>query len=514
MIETEGTVIQHDQYDTQAYEETLGMYSRLKSTVTDNAERLPTAPALVEDVFYSLYRPAPELLPPDELPLSATVNRSILDEMMQTSEWDAVRNAGTIGDQLYAGMTTATVAKSILTTLDKKIIERLQELHDAEQEAAKLFDQAETLEDLAQQAAGDRAASLFEQAKRAREEGQHQQEQADELAEKLEEHAEEIEDASRRVARMALEQAETEIQATEDALKTFTGGYSDTGGTSGGRNGTGTLSLKEKMSLAAKVGKSEKLKQVAELCGRMTRIALATQKSKIKHPPDEIIGITIGDNLNQVVPSELGYLADADLEDLFYQKYLEKRLQVLDMVGSEKQGRGPILVALDSSASMNAPLGTQYSKEAWSKAVTLALLAIARLQKRDMAVIHFAESDRVKIFEFPKGEGKPAEVMANTEFFFDGGTQYNTWMEKALHLVEQSKYDRADTIIVSDGQVTISPQLEADWNRRRGARGMRCYGILLGAAGYARVLGRVCDAIATVDNLAADTKALDMMFDI
>jgi uncharacterized protein with von Willebrand factor type A (vWA) domain len=514
MSETEGTVIQHDQYDTQAYEETLGMYPRLNNTVTDHAERLPTAPALVEDVFYSLYRPSPALLPPEDLALSATVNRSILEEMMNTSEWDAVRNAGTVGDQLYAGMTTATVAKSILTTLDHKIIERLQELHDAEQEAAKLFDQAETLEDLAGQAKGDRAANLFEQAKKARQEGKEQQDQVEELSQELEGDAEEIEDASRRAARTALEQAEAEIAATEDAIKAFTGGYSDTGGTSGGKGGQGTLSLKEKMSLAAKVGKSDKLKQVAELCGRMTRIALATQKSRIKHPPDEIIGITIGDNLAQVVPSELGYLADEDLEDLFYQKFLEKRLQVLDMVGSEKQGRGPIIVALDSSNSMTETLGTKYSKEAWSKAVTLALLAIARLQKRDMAVIHFAESGKVKVFEFPKGEGKPSEVMANTEFFFNGGTQYDTWMQQALNLIEQSKYDRADTIIVSDGQVLISASLEADWNRRRAARGMRCYGVLLGAANYARVLSRVCDAIATVDDLAADNKALDMMFDI
>jgi uncharacterized protein with von Willebrand factor type A (vWA) domain len=514
MSENEGTVIQHDSYDTQAYVETLGMYPRLKGTVTDHAERLPTAPALVEDVFYSLYRPAPALLPPEELPLSATVNRSILDEMMNTSEWDAVRNAGTVGDQLYAGITTATVARSILTTLDKKIIKRMQELHDAEQEAQKLFDQAETLEDLAEQAKGDRAAKLFDQAKKAREEGKEQQEQVEELTQELEADAEEIEDTSRRAARSALEEAGAEIEATEDAIKTFTGGYSDIGGTGGSKGGQGTLSLKEKMSLAAKVGKSEKLKQIAELCGRMTRIALATQKSKIKHPPDEIVGITIGDNLAQVVTSELGYLADPDLEDLFFQKYLEKRLQVLDMIGSEKQGRGPILVALDSSNSMTATLGSKYSKEAWSKAVTLALLAIARLQKRDLAVIHFAESDRVQIFEFAKGEGKPSEVLRSTEFFFNGGTAYDTWMQKALGLVEQSKYDRADTIIVSDGQVGISASLEADWNRRRAARGMRCYGVLLGAANYARVLGRVCDAIATVDDLAADNKALDMMFDI
>ncbi len=513
MSETEGTVIQHDQYDTQAYQETLGMYPRLQNTVAEHAERLPTAPALVEDVFYSLYRPAPALLPQEDMPLSATINRAIIEEMMNTSECDAVRNAGTVGDQLYAGITTATVAKSILTTLDKKIIQRLQELHDAEAEAAKLFEEAEALEDLAGQTKGDRAANLFEKAKKAREEGKAQQEQVEDLAEELEDDTEAIEDATRRAARSAFEQAEADIEATEEAIMTYTGGY---GSKDGGNGSAATLSLKDKMELAGKVGKSEKLKQIAELCGRMTRIALATQKSKIKHPPDEIIGITIGSNLAQVVSSEMAYLADPDLEDLFYQKFLEGRLQVLDMIGSEKQGRGPIVVALDSTGSMRSTLGSKkYTKEAWSKAVTQALLAIARLQKRDMVVVHFAESSRIKIFEFPKGEGKPQAIMANAELFLNGSsTHYEPWMNEALRLVEQSKYDRADTIIVSDGQVNISAQLEADWNRRRQVKGMRCYGILLGAASYASVLSRVCDAIATVDDLAADNQALNMVFDI
>lgn len=502
------TVIQHDQYDERAYQETLAMYPRLKQTVEECSTRFPTASHLIEDVFYSLYRPVPTLLPQEDLPLSVTVNRAIISEMMNTTEWESVRAAGTVSDQLYAGMTTANVAKSILTSLDKAIIKRLRELHEAEQEAANLFAQAETLEELAP--GSDKAKSLFDQAKHAREQAEQQEEKAEHLSEQLEEKAEQIEDATRRAARTALEEAEEEVGVMQSAIQSYSG--QGTGGSTGDGKG---LTLREKLQLAGKVGKSDKLKQVAELCGRMTRIALATQKSKIVHPPDEVVGITLGSDLARVLPVELGKLADPVLEPLFFQAYTEKRLQQLDLIGHERQGRGPIIVALDSTGSMAMQLGSKYTKEVWSKAVTMALLAIARLQKRDMVVLHFAEYHKAKIFEFPKGEGKPSELMSNTEFFFNGNsTYYEAWMQQALSLVEQSKYNKADVIIVSDGEVRISAILEQDWNTRRKAREMRAYGVLLGAPGAAPTLARVSDAITTIDNLTADDQALKMMFEI
>ena len=44
--------------------------------------------------------------------------------------------------------------------------------------------------------------------------------------------------------------------------------------------------------------------------------------------------------------------------------------------------------------------------------VMLALLSIARMQKRDLAVIHFSGPDDLRFDLFPKGEVTPAEVIA------------------------------------------------------------------------------------------------------
>lgn len=514
MSETRHSVIYHDDYDTAAYRETLKMSSRLSGTVQDAGQRLPMAGDLIEDLFYSFYRPSPQLVDEQELPPSAQVARSILAEIMATTQWESVRRAGTVSDQLYSAIATATVAQSVVNTFDEKVLRKLQELREAEEEAEKMFSQAETLEDLAELSKGDKAQALYEQARAAREEAEREQEQAQELAEELAEQAEEIEDTSRQAARAALDSAEEDIESTEAAIRTFTNGYG-TGGTGSGSGGSGTMPLKEKMSLAAKVGKSERLKQIAELTGRMTRIALQVQKSKIKHPPDEIVGVRLGDELSRVLPVELAQLGDPDLEALFFKKYIEGQLMQLDMIGSEKQGRGPIVVALDSSGSMADLLGGKATKEAWSKAVTLALLAIARKQKRDFAVIHFSHGQQMKVFEFARGEATPNDLIATTDYFIQGGTEYRYWMQKALALVETSRFDRADVICVSDGEVSIPQDLEADWNRRRTAKGMRCYSVMLGNDRQGvSVLGHISDAIATITDLTDDNNALTMMFSV
>ena len=411
MSNEEYSVVTHDEYDAQAYEATLEMYPKLRDTVAELGHRFPIAPAFVEDMFYSVYQADPKLQQPEDLLPSATVNRTILEQIMQTAEWQNVRNAGTVGDQLYSAIATSTVTRSVISSLDREILKRLRELHEAETEAAQLFAKAETLEELAQQRP-EKAKELYAQAQQAKAEAEQQEKQAAQVGQDLEADSEKIEDAARQSARNALDQSEIDIQSSIAAMKTFTQGYGESG-----QSGTSAMTIREKLSLANRVGKSERLKQIAELCGRMTRIALATQKSKIKHPPDEIVGITIGDDLAKMRPFETALLADPLLEDLFYKKYADKALMQLDMRGSEKQGRGPVIVALDSSGSMGAMLGTNATREAWSKAVMLALLAIARKQKRDFAVLHFSSPGQMKAFEFPKGESKPSELIAATEFF-------------------------------------------------------------------------------------------------
>ena len=273
------------------------------------------------------------------------------------------------------------------------------------------------------------------------------------------------------------------------------------------------MTAQEKIELAMRVMRSPKLKLIAEMCGRFTRIAMSVQKSRVNHPPSEIASITIGNDLAHLLPGEVALLGDPDLEDLFYLKFAERRLLQYELEGRESEGRGPIILALDESGSMSETLGGVV-KEAWSKSVMLGLLAIARRQKRDLAVIHFSGPDQLQARVFPKGESSPLELIDAVEFFFGGGTVFDRWMEEAARFVDQDRFDRADVIVISDGIASVSTRTEAEWWKRKAERRMRCYGVLIGEARGLEVLGRISDAVMTLDDLNQDQGVLETIFSI
>lgn len=504
---TDGSqVLRHDGYDVQEYHEALAAYGKLNMLAQQTRQQLITAPALIADLFWSFIKRAPEIAPVVPLTAAYQINETIITQIMGTVEWEQVRRAGTVGDLLNSALATLGVASKALNALDQTTHDRVNHLHELETGTADLFAQAEALDDLAAQAEGDRATQLFEQAQAARKEAEEHAAEAARLQQELEADTERIEDATRRMSRRALAAAEAAIDEANAAINSFGGGYGP-----GMELGDSQMTTREKIALAQRVGQSKRLKQVAAVCGRFTRIALSVQYSKVQHPPDEITSITTGRELGRILPSEIALLTDPALEDLFFLKYAEGRLMQYDLLGNERQGQGPIIIALDSSGSMTGDMGG-ITKEIWSKAVTLALLAVARLQRRDMAVIHFSGAGQLITYHFPQGKGSHADVIACVDHFYGGGTEFESWMTQALSLVDQAAYDKADVICVSDGLTSIDAQTRVEWQRRREGRGMRSYAVLIGTDEGAGALASISDALLTLANLGSDTPVLETIF--
>ena len=83
--------------------------------------------------------------------------------------------------------------------------------------------------------------------------------------------------------------------------------------------------------------------------------------------------------------------------------------------GHEVLGKGPIVLCLDQSGSMHK-LDTQ------SKGFTLALMSIARKQKRDFCLVLF--STRTKIIKYEKGKIKGSDMVNFALTFLGGGTNF------------------------------------------------------------------------------------------
>ncbi len=512
-------VIVHDMYDTQVYHEAVEQYEPLQELIAHEA--IPDTALFCEDVFCAFYKPVPRLFDDAQVTGSATARRHIIDEMMVTGEYERIREAGSVFNAYASILATASVCYTMLEQLDRPTRQKMQQLNKAEQQAHTFFQQAQALAEHAEHAVDEEAGALARSAAQAEAKAGRQQERAQVLAEEVEIALENSEDAIRRAARAGLKKAEQQITDTEDALRAFSHFGLEQG------SPTTIQRFEEKFALAQRVMGNRKLALIARLAGKMINTALDKQRTRVLHPPDEVVGVTTGSDLMHLLPSELMLLGDEVYDMYFYMKYIEKSLMQLDMVGHEKQDKGPIQLVVDTSNSMTDPLTQEpdmsvFTKEIWSKAVALALLVIARKQGRDLALTYFGTIGQIKTFVFLKGQAQTETAFAAMEFFYNSGTVFTEWMEQSLTIAEQSRFQNSDTIVISDGDA-FAPKHKIDaYNTRRQAIQMHSYGVLLATRQEVRrsrgdvKLQQVTDPgkQITVYDLAEDASALDMLFSI
>lgn len=150
--------------------------------------------------------------------------------------------------------------------------------------------------------------------------------------------------------------------------------------------------------------------EIKEIVAKMGRVADADGKDrltiasgvdmKMEHSSgSDIEGITVGDDLNSLLPLELAQYSDEDMEGLFIYKYRTRRLQTFRYKSemakpSRKLGfthasrKGPMIVCLDTSASM---YGTP---ERISSTLISLIEETAEELERDCFLIDFSVSTR------------------------------------------------------------------------------------------------------------------------
>ncbi len=194
------------------------------------------------------------------------------------------------------------------------------------------------------------------------------------------------------------------------------------------------------------------------MVGRFKRLAISTQKTKVKHTPTEVFDVKIGQDLEKVLPTEILALNHPLLKYEFYERWAEGKLLQYEVKGKEKEGRGPVIICCDNSGSMAG------SKELWSKAVALALLEISKLQKRSFACIHFGgKDDPIKIIEAPKGQASFDKVMEIGQYFLNGGTDFMKPLTEAVALIEKQEFRKADVVFVTDGECAVTDEFLAEF---------------------------------------------------
>ena len=213
-------------------------------------------------------------------------------------------------------------------------------------------------------------------------------------------------------------------------------------------------------------------KGVQSLIDVMGRINLAKQSEKIEqinqtfseeviipdiNSKEEIVGITLGKDIENALPSELALMANPDTSILFDLKYIESNLLCFDLEGTqvknneyevevettvlEDETKGPLIICVDTSGSMHG------APETIAKAVTLLMTSKAKQNNRSCYLINF--STGISTLDL-SNDFNMERLMSFLKMSFYGGTDVAPAIKHGLTLMESDSYKDADMLIISD----------------------------------------------------------------
>ena len=185
-----------------------------------------------------------------------------------------------------------------------------------------------------------------------------------------------------------------------------------------------------------------RLRRIAVLAGRFKRIAATKRRHRAHHGADEISDLELGADLGRVLPSELARLRVPRLRLALLRDLAERRCLQYQLTANESLGRGPLVVALDKSTSMEG------QPDEWATAVALALLGIAQAERRTFALVTFNGDVTFSAVVRP-GEALPEAALAVQ---CSGGTDITKAVTAALDIIQHRDVIRnADVVVVTDG---------------------------------------------------------------
>ena len=213
----------------------------------------------------------------------------------------------------------------------------------------------------------------------------------------------------------------------------------------------------------------------------------------------ETSGIRRSDDISRILPGELAQLGHPQLNLLWHAKRAEHTLltyqvegvlsehepverEVLEEILSTRpetqKGYGPIIVCLDSSASM------QGEPENIAKALVLEALQIAWQEDRACYVYLFSGPEQILEHNLDLTRGGLAELLDFLTRTFQGGTDVIKPLIQAMTRQKQEKWQESDILLVSDGRFPVTPeqkkQIKQMRNHSKKHMHSRIHGVLIG----------------------------------
>ena len=498
-VESKYTIV-HDKWDADDYSR---IHSEVKDfTVVEKSLRKiagEPASAAMADEFFSLVKALPIVKDIKSVRPSHRVNASIMAEQMKMSEYESLRSTS-IGDPIGTALAAIAMEPHLEILYDKlKEQQKLaQSIEDQMQEYQEMQEDKKSAEQMHQEALDNNDDQK----------AQDYQNQTELIEASMEALKEEIQNNGQELDQQLGEQSQTIRHELGKALSEANKDAEQQSalGTAWGldRGALQRMDATRRLELSKKM-KTSKFKRLAELVGPMMRMAWAAQQRKVNYTPEEIYDVTVGNDIPHMLPSEYLYLSHPVLRMDWMRRYMNSSLLQYALRGSDKVAKGGIIFCEDGSGSMSG------ENEIWAKAVGLALLQIAKMQKRPFTGIHFGGPGEIKTFEFTTTEKEfkshtvygdveadlsgVESVMDFAEVFFAGGTDFVTPLSRALDQLraEYEKYGatKGDIVFVTDGACGVPDAWLKEFKEEQSRLGFRVFGIVIGGSSKSEPLSTI-----------------------
>ena len=190
------------------------------------------------------------------------------------------------------------------------------------------------------------------------------------------------------------------------------------------------------------------LLKLAKLIGRSGSVDFKLSGHFPTAAKSDITGITIGDNLSSLLPSETALLSCPATQPTFYHNYVEKRLQIFASASSGNapvtHQDGPVIICLDTSGSMRG------EKVEIACNLTMAITIIAQRRKRDVLVVKYSDWHfLLKVTKLSRQREDLEKFLSSYQGCGNAENELFRWLFKDI-LPNEKAFDTADILCITD----------------------------------------------------------------
>jgi uncharacterized protein with von Willebrand factor type A (vWA) domain len=497
--------IESDSYDRKAWSEIQANAPSTNDLIESGGRLVPHFDALLADFFLALFKYNLVWQTPDAVRRSAALNRTILEELLPSPAFAALKSRTLLEEDKAAIAAMVLGERALEMIRSEKLVNRneMVDLWDLDHQEQDLESRAETLKSVQSMrdqaesnpaANGDAKRKLEQMTEAAVRAAQVSEARLNQKARQMESDLRNGDRSELRGMQMKSVELAQDIDRAADDSHAFSREFGQ-----GGRMNAG-----ERLELGRHLARSRKLGELARLVGRMKQDARALRRKTLDRGSSEAYDIERGADLGRIIPSELVAMHHPVLKHDFHRRLLEGEALQYRLREDEQKGKGPMVVCIDVSSSM------QGEKELWAKAVGLTLMDIARRQRRLFRAVMFSSGEgSLRVLDLNRErryEPELNKVIEMAEYFPGGGTDFQQPIDAALALLENRKLKRGDIVMITDGECQVSPEWLTHLIELKTELQFTIFGVLVDVGSVDTAsLAQFADKITSIKKLTAES---------